>query len=256
MKKLRVLDLFSGIGGFSLGLERTGGFVTTAFCEIDPFCRKVLNKHWPKVPIYEDVSKAKFRKGQADAIVAGFPCQDLSIANSVWGERAGLAGERSGLYREALRAIRLVRPDYAILENVSDLVGLGLGVILGDLAALGYDAQWHCIPASAIGSPQERDRVWIIANARGVRMPRLVTSEDISGFRPWWARSQADLQLICDNPFQRTDRWPQPLVRGVDDGIPDRAHRVHALGNAVVPQIPEIIGRAILASLKAEKEAA
>lgn len=129
---LRVLDLFSGIGGFSLGLERTGGFQTVAFCEIDPFCRRVLAKHWPGVPCHEDVTAREFVPGEADVVVGGFPCQDVSHA----GKRAGLTGERSGLYRELVRALRVVRPGYAIVENVAALLGDG---IRADLAAYDTD---------------------------------------------------------------------------------------------------------------------
>lgn len=128
---LKVLDLFSGIGGFSIGLERTGGFETVAFCEINPFCRRVLAQYWPEVPILDDVRTADFPA--VDVIVGGFPCQDVSRA----GKRAGITGERSGLYRELVRAIRLVGPRYAIVENVAALLADGMGDVLGDLAEAG-----------------------------------------------------------------------------------------------------------------------
>lgn len=162
--KLRVLDLFSGIGGFSLGLDRTGGFETVAFCEIEEYPRRVLAKHWPDVPIYDDVRGLTHEQLQhdgiaVDVICGGFPCQDISLA----GTGAGLAGERSGLWSEFARLIGEVRPRYALVENVAALLGRGLDVVLGDLAALGYDAEWHCIPASYVGARQLRDRVWIVA---------------------------------------------------------------------------------------------
>ena len=156
---LTVLDLFSGIGGFSLGLERTGGFRTVAFCEIDPYCRKVLNKHWPEVPCYDDIRELRLPTEFADVVCGGFPCQDISTA----GKGAGITGERSGLWVEMCRVIGEVRPRYAIVENVSALLGRGLGTVLGDLAQIGYDAEWHCIPASAVGAPHRRDRIWIVA---------------------------------------------------------------------------------------------
>lgn len=164
MAKLRTLDLFAGIGGFSLGLERTGGFETVAFCEIEPFPQKVLRKHWPEVPLYDDVRTLTAERLAADGIAVdvitgGFPCQDISTA----GKGAGLAGERSGLFYEIARLIGELGPLFVILENVSALLGRGLADVLGTLATLGYDAEWHCIPASHVGAPHRRDRIWIIA---------------------------------------------------------------------------------------------
>ena len=164
---MRVLDLFSGIGGFSLGLERAG-MRTVAFCEIEEYPRQVLAKHWPNVPIYDDVrtldADTLRRDGIAvDVICGGFPCQDVSFA----GKRAGLEGARSGLWGEYRRLIGELRPRFVIVENVPGLLSLGMGTVLGDLAALGYDATWDCIPASAVGAPHRRDRIWIVAHANG-----------------------------------------------------------------------------------------
>jgi len=156
---VNVLDLFSGIGGFSLGLERAG-MRTVAFCEIDPFCRRVLAKHWPDIPIIENVRSSSFPG--ADIITAGFPCQDISDAGNR-SIRAGLAGERSGLFWEAMRAVRLVRPRYVILENVAALLRRGMGTVLGALASSGHDAEWDCVPAFAVGAPTRRDRLVIVA---------------------------------------------------------------------------------------------
>lgn len=158
---LTVLDLFSGIGGFSFGLERAGGFRTVAFCEIEPFQRAVLAKHWPEVPIYEDVRAISADRLSADGldrvdvVCGGFPCQDVSIA----GKGAGLAGDRSGLWFEMLRVIAETRPRYVVAENVAMLRSRGLDEVLRGLASVGYDAEWHCISASAIGAPHQRDRV-------------------------------------------------------------------------------------------------
>jgi DNA (cytosine-5)-methyltransferase 1 len=159
MNKLTVLDLFSGIGGFSLGLERTGGFETIQFCEFDPKAQLVLKKHWPDVPIHDDIRTISPEPFSADVVCGGFPCQDISSA----GRGVGIIGERSGLWSEMARVIGVVRPKWVIAENVSALRSKGLALVLQDLDALGYDAEWHCIPASAIGAPHRRDRVWVIA---------------------------------------------------------------------------------------------
>lgn len=242
--KLRVLDLFSGIGGFSLGLERTGGFETVAFCEIEPFPRKVLAKHWPEVPIYEDVTTADFEHcGPVDLVTAGFPCQDVSIAKQ---NAAGLAGERSGLFWHIIRAVCLVGRPIILLENVAELLNRGMGAVIGALSQIGYDAQWHCIPASAVGSIQERDRVWIIANPAEKRAARFLTSKDIGEARQGRAGCEADLQRIAETALERGSCYPQPLLRGVDGRVPFRVDRVGACGNTVDPIIPELIGRAIL----------
>jgi DNA (cytosine-5)-methyltransferase 1 len=291
---LRVLDLFSGIGGFSLGLERTGGFKTVAFCEIEPFPRKILAKHWPEVPCYHDVRELTADRLAADGIgvdviCGGFPCQDISVA----GKGAGLAGNRSGLWSEFARLIGEIRPRYAIVENVSALLSRGLADVLGDLAALGYDAEWHCIPASAVGAPHRRDRIWIVAHARGEQhegdsdaerwapSTELFTAHAVSGELrhesgrrngAGWSseaiapddgkqgivanasgpglsnslawRIQQELAMPTSDSWWRTE----PKVGRVAHGVPSRVDRLKGLGNAVVPQIPELIGRTILAA--------
>lgn len=250
--KLRVLDLFSGIGGFSLGLERTGGFETVAFCEIEAFPRRVLAKHWPDVPCYHDVRELTAERLAADGITVdvicgGFPCQDISVA----GEGLGLAGERSGLWFEFLRLIGELGPQVVIVENVSALLCRGLQAVLGGLASLGYDATWHCIPAAYVGLPHIRDRVWIVAYPGEERtqgswedaLSRLYSipwGENVGRAEEWARRSDLPASGLC-----RTS-----------DGVSARVDRTSALGNAVVPQIPELIGRAILASLEQERLAA
>lgn len=288
MEKLRVLDLFSGIGGFSLGLERTGGFETVAFCEIEPFPSKVLAKHWPEVPIYDDVRTLTAERLAADGIAVdvicgGFPCQDISVA----GRGLGLAGERSGLWSEIARLVGELEPQFVIVENVAALLGRGLGDVLGDLASLGYDAQWHSIPASALGACHHRDRIWIIAYPQqvgasgeasawfavglGESLERLV-KEWAAGIYPNHREERGQGRLIKSLPgfpelswgkdcgsvadiIERAAVYAPALCRS-DDGIPNRVDRVGACGNAVVPQIPELIGRAILASLEQERIAA
>ena len=159
---LNVIDIFSGIGGFSIGLE-AAGLQTVAFCEINPFCRKILTKHWPSVPIFTDITAIHKEDLKAllriDLIAGGFPCQDISVA----GKGGGIKAKRSGLWKEFARLINEIRPKYAIIENVANLRSQGLISVLQDLWEIGYDAEWHCIPASAFGAPHRRDRIWIIA---------------------------------------------------------------------------------------------
>jgi DNA (cytosine-5)-methyltransferase 1 len=245
MNKLRVLDLFAGLGGFSLGLERTGGIKTVAFCEIEPFPRRVLAKHWPKVPQYDDIrtltKDVLDRDGIAvDVITGGFPCQDISTS----GSGLGLAGKRSGLWYEYARLIGELRPSFVIVENSPELLDGWIGDILGTLASFGYDAEWHCIPASHVGAPHRRDRVWIIAYASRLGLSRqgqlvksIIATPEAFG--------QAN-QL--ERAFQKGDL---PYVCRGHDGIPPPVDRdaIKALGNAVVPQIPELIGNAILDSI-------
>ena len=226
---MNVLDLFSGIGGFSLGLERAG-MRTVAFCEIDPHARAVLHKHWPNVPVFTDVSTLS--KGdlseQIDIIAGGFPCQDISTA----GRGAGLSGSRSGLWFEYCRLIKEIQPRYAIIENVSAIRRRGLGGVLRSLAEIGYDAEWHCIPASAIGAPHQRDRIWIVAYPNSTqREGRRLSSGAYAKY--------AD---ACSAGWWKTE----PAMDRVVNGVPGQAHRLKQLGNAVVPQIPELIGRAIM----------
>lgn len=321
--KLRVLDLFSGIGCMSLGLDRTGGFQTVAFCENEPFPAAVFAQHWPGIPNLEDVTTAEFTEGMADVVVGGFPCQDLSDA----GLRAGLSGERSGLYRELVRAIRVVRPKHAIVENVAALLNRGMGTVLGDLAEIGYDLEWDCVPAEVVGAPHERDRVWIVAHAndqgqhgvsvdaevgrpsqlcsggyaadatreqtrttgqprrsdgmatggretpdasslgcgsRRTRRPpdsfaRVRDEARRNAAYPYGARLAFGESIGRNTPEERAPAqrsverdgqqsvWPsEPALLGVDDECADRVDRVKALGNSLVPKIPELIGRAIL----------
>jgi DNA (cytosine-5)-methyltransferase 1 len=265
---MNVLDLFSGIGGFSLGLERAG-MRTVAFCEIEPFCRGVLARHWPGVRIIDDVRSAAFP--EADIICGGFPCQDVSYA----GRRAGVTGKRSGLYREVLRAIRLVRPKFTILENVAALLGNGMGRVLGDVAEDGLDAEWDCISAGELGAPHGRDRVWIILADADQWQPK-GRSRQSAG---WWLWSQeeteaardangewqlqpprllGDIRRRVDNATRGRAWWECDWqtkfasFRRMDDGLPDgldhspNTFAVAALGNTLIPEIPEIIGQAIM----------
>ena len=270
---LKLLDLFSGIGGFSLGLERTGGFETVAFCEINKFCQTVLRKHWPNVRQYTDIKTLTAAQLTADgitvdAICGGFPCQDISVA----GANAGMGeGTRSGLWGDYARLIGELRPRYVIVENVSALLGRGLDRVLGDLAQIGYDAEWHCIPASAVGAPHRRDRVWVVAhtvcgrcgagcvcnkrdNGREIKEGQSAQFEQSSEAsssmaQPACIYAQRLFSGSWKKQFRGSGGWPsEPNVGRVAHGVPARVDRLKSLGNAVVPQIPELIGRAILSA--------
>lgn len=232
-EKLRVLDLFSGIGGFSLGLERTGAFETVAFCEINKDRWPVLKKHWPHVPIIEDVKRMPDGL-VVDLVTAGFPCQDISLA----GEGAGLSGMRSRLFWRIIRTAGMVGWPRLLLENVAALLSRGMGTVLGALAQVGYDAQWDCIPGSAIGAPHVRDRIWISANHRSKRGEGVFLKEVCREPAFSWCK---DVRRASDLP-DRSDLYPSKLC-GSGNGI---SQRLDACGNSVIPQIPEMIGRAIL----------
>jgi len=348
VSRLKVLDLFSGIGGFSLGLERAG-MKTVAFCEIETFPRKVLQKHWPDVPIFEDVRElhAEDLPCKPDVITGGYPCQPFSVA----GKRRGKEDDRH-LWPEIIRIIRELgssgkKPDWCLFENVAGHISMGLDQVLTDLEGEAYTCWAFIIPACSLNAPHRRDRVWIVANASGERSGRKgrtagnkkrgtsqgrrkslrqayraalpgwinATGEDVANaygaglqtqraeqqttgleqhgklgqvladpcstgreecniaakpsdkghaaggsneevaantkgkqagriLRP---RIQTDFKSGCDRTEETKEWATEPPVCGPDDGVPNRVARLKALGNAVVPQIPEIIGRAILA---------
>ncbi len=313
---MRVLDLFSGIGGFSLGLERAG-METVAFVEIEPFCQKVLAKHWPGVPIHKDIRELKGDAiGPVDLICGGYPCQPFSTA----GKRGGASDDRH-LWPEYLRLIQELRPSWVIGENVAGHISMGLDQVLADLEGEGYTWEAFVIPACAVDAPHRRDRVWIIANrielggradagaqsrakkecaelfgenrealpghveeicgdvANAGRNAKrssevLHRKKEERGERGFDAANSgetlADAKRIgllqsrehgfpvstAENLERKTNRvddasrWePEPAVGRVAHGVPRRVDRLKALGNAVVPQIPEIIGRAIMDSV-------
>ena len=237
---LKVLDLFSGQGGFTIGLDRAG-FQTIAFCEKSPFARRVLSRHWPQIPIFNDVTTLRAEDvGRVDLICGGFPCQDASIAN-IGG--LGAHGERTGLFREILRLARDLGLPELLLENVPELLNRGFGDVLGALAALGYDVEWDCISASSLGAPHKRERLLIHAYAGGEGRPRSILNDSI------FVRAFSTFSEHGDNAF---DEWAalersEPVLRGRDGlSVSMERRRLSLCGNAVVPQIPEILGRAIL----------
>lgn len=156
-----MLDLFSGIGGFSLAASWVGGIETSAFCEIDPYCQQVLRKHWPGVPIFDDIRKLRGEDvGPVDLVTGGFPCQPYSHA----GKRRGASDDRA-LWPQMLRVIQECRPAWVLGENVAGFVSMGLDVALSDLEASGYEARAFMVPALAVDAKHRRDRVWIVAHA-------------------------------------------------------------------------------------------
>ena len=278
---MNVLDLFSGIGGFSVGLEATGKFKTIGFCEKDKFCQKVLRKHWSDIPIYEDIKKLDARKIKADVITGGFPCQSISIA----GKQKGKDDDRF-LFPEMLRVIKEVQPRWIIGENVSNLINISDGQILqgihNDLESQGFEVQTFNISASSQGAWHKRSRVWIVAANTN---PRLSIGENEKIFtrgntfdngssanvpnshskRSQGHRLQSNnlqksnqSKINTDSNFTEQQTWwqTQSSLCGIPDGIQygldkDRSHRIKALGNSIVPQIVTEIGNAIIA---AEKE--
>ena len=244
---MRVLDLFSGIGGFSLGLERAGAFRTVAFCERDEFCQAVLRKHWPGTPIYDDVRTIDAdRLGRIDLICGGWPCQPWSVA----GQQRGAEDDRD-LWPEMQRIVEAVQSRWIIGENVRGFVNepMGLERSLSDLESIGYQAAPFIIPACAVDAPHRRDRVWIIANAaqlqrNGSGEYSKQSERQVSEFR-----GRCGEISVADVGRTATEcrRWlAEPDVCRVAHGVPRRVDRLRSLGNAVVPQVVERIGRAIM----------
>jgi DNA (cytosine-5)-methyltransferase 1 len=229
---LRLLDTFSGIGGFSLAARWLGGIETVAFVEREPFCQKILRKHWPTVPIHNDICTYQPEPGSADIICGGFPCQDISTA----GKQAGIKeGTRSGLFYELIRVVRLVGPRYVVLENVAAITSNGIGAVLGCLAEAGFDAEWACVRASHLGAKHHRDRWWCVAHSisnRGKGYVQQAVSWKSALQRVESCRSVAHLR---SGPAAGA---PQ-LLRGTD-GLPFKLDRLRAIGNAVVPQVAMI----------------
>lgn len=233
MSHLRTIgSLFSGIGGLDLGLERAGLGRIAWQCEIDPFCRRVLARHWPEVRIYEDVREVGHDAARVDVLCGGFPCTDLSHA-ARGRARAGLAGDASGLWYEMLRIVGELGPRVVVIENVADAWRQWLPVVRRDLWDLGYASVPIRVRAADVGCPMGRPRVFVVAHA----------NRDGERLVPIHAEvARASSALAADSAWQ-TD--PRDAAR-VADGSAYRVDRRRALGNAVVPQCAEVVGRAIL----------
>lgn len=256
---MKVGSLFSGVGCGDLGLE-WAGFEHAWFVEVNEYARQVLELRWPGRPIYGDIKEVDFTAVEpVDVLAGGFPCQDISIA----GKGAGIKGERSGLWSEFARAIAEIRPRYALIENSPILITRGLDVVLSDLAALGYDAEWNCIPASALGAPHKRDRIWIVAyadNRSGNTQKAIRTGRDSSqsGGADMADSLRERLSLSGSKSFREDGEqgrrqsppkgwWSsEPGVGRVANGTPHRVDRLKGIGNGQVPHCTYIHGLAIL----------
>ena len=228
---MRFISFFAGIGGIDLGLERAG-HECVGQVEIDTYCNKVLEKHWPSVTKWRDICGLTGKElPEADLWAGGFPCQDVSVA----GKRAGITGERSGLFFEFMRLVCVVRPRYLLLENVPGLLSGGMDAVLGELAQSGYDAEWSVFPACAVAAPHMRKRVFIVAYTRGERLEGL--------------HSRLDQKLSAESLETFGQIWKtEPDICRVALGVPSRVDRLRCLGNAVVPQVAEWIGQQLNAN--------
>jgi len=262
------IDLFSGIGGIELGFERAG-FKTIGFVENNPYCQEVLRKHWPQAAIYDDITKMDFGNApRVDVLTGGFPCQPWSSA----GKRKGPLDER-WMWPYFAKAIRMLRPRIALIENVPILTKRGLNVVLADIAEMGYDAEWFTLSAQEVGAIHVRERIFIIAYSCEFRRlhlrfqikpgkgeqqaqledaPSFIThdwSERIQRFKQESLQGKQGLSWCKDvrgiEDFKTRQDIPEPLFCGGRDGIPDWMDRIKACGNAVVPQCAEFIAEII-----------
>jgi len=225
--RFEVDDFFSGIGGFSLGLQNAGMKIKS-FCEVDEYPRKVLKKHWPLLPIHPDIRELSGKDLTGNIYCGGFPCQDISIS----GEGRGLKGARSGLWYEYKRLIEEGEPDGVFIENVANLRSKGLGQVLYDLWEIGYNAEWNIISAGELGFPHLRERVWIVAYPNSTQLERGCISRRI--------------QEKISNLSNTRRGKDKPGVERTLDGISSQMDRLKGLGNAVVPLIPQIIGESFM----------
>jgi DNA (cytosine-5)-methyltransferase 1 len=279
-KKLQHLDLFSGIGGFSLGLETAELAETVAFCDIDKYCTKVLNKHWPHVPVFSDIKELNYETLKAnginniDIITGGYPCQPFSVAGRKKGEQ-----DPRHLWPEYFRLVKELRPTWVIGENVSGHIKQGLDTVLEDLESEGYSTRTFSISASSIGANHKRERVWILAHSgRSLREGSELGRENENEIRKenanQFERSSSAFKLnVADSKregLQGSEQYEthtretetqfsasqsletkgihwaiEPDVGRVAHGIPNRVDRLRALGNSLVPQIPFLIGNCI-----------
>lgn len=256
---MKVGGLFSGIGGFELGLTRAGMEIAW-MVEINDFCQKVLKKHWPTVPIYEDIkSVTKKELTPVELICGGFPCQPFSQA----GKQRGKEDDRY-LWPEMLRVIRELKPRWIIGENVAGFINMELENAFTDLESEGYKVEAFILPACSVNAPHRRDRIWIVAYTHEVYRQYVgIGQEESHGTiseisnNLWnsekrkedWFKFSMDSGRVSPEKWRngRSESIARPLLLRVDNGLSRRLHknRLESLGNAVVPQIPEILGRCV-----------
>ena len=236
MSSLTLGSLFSGIGGLDLGLERAGMEVQWQV-EIEDYCTKILEKHWPDVRRYRDVKECK-NLPYVDVIAGGFPCQPVSVA----GKRKVQADSR-WLWPEFSRIVSEVRPRYVIVENVPGLLTSGgMGDIFISLAQMGYDAEWGCVSAASVGAPHLRKRIFIVAYPSGEQNSSISNNESSKPY----IFSSGEFRGSSLRSYRKTTNWLfEPNVGRVAHGIPSRVDRLISLGNAVTPQQAECIGKLI-----------
>lgn len=245
---LNYLSLFSGIGGIDLGLDRAG-MRCVGQVEIDPYCQRVLARHWTEVPRHDDVHTAigwwrSQPRPAVDLVAGGFPCQPFSLA----GKQLGTSDPR-WLWPAMFAVIRVVRPRYVLVENVSALVAdrNAFGRVLGDLASLGFDAEWAVLHAADFGAPTPRERVYVLAYTAGVDgQPRGVLGESGGRRSPLATGGLSGLALPERRRSARQWLAAQPRVDRLVDGVPHQVDRLRVIGNAVVPQVSEHLGRLIV----------
>lgn len=250
---MKFIELFAGIGGFSLGFERAG-MECVGHVEINPYAQKILLKHWPDVPVLGDVRKVKGEEfGPVDLICGGFPCQDISVA----GNQKGIKnGTRSSLFDEIIRLSRVLRPRYIVLENIANLLNGGNGdwfeYVLGEVYKIGYDAEWEIISAAQIGANHRRERIWIVAYPKGQRLHKdeiYAAHSPESGIEKpeQW---QQFLSINAGNYYLENWERFENVICGNVNGDTNRLDRLKCLGNALVPQIAELIGNLIIENEK------
>ena len=272
---LKHVDIFSGIGGFPLGFEWAGLSEPSMFCEIDPWCRQVLGKHWPTVPITNDVKELandpENLVPDCDILTGGYPCQPFSVA----GKQKAHEDDRH-LWPYLYQIITRKRPTYAVLENVYGHIGLGLDTVLLDLEAEGYTTRTFVVPACSVNAPHRRDRLWIVAHSDGKGLEGRKDSRNFAeegqiyneqstrcsnrttvaysdsqrgSCRSTWREDAEDVGQSSrgeGNYRSRVEAWEsEPNVGRVANGIPKRVDRLRGLGNAIVPQIAMQIGLTI-----------